>query len=426
MGARSTPITHSAGISATIDPLMGDDPDRGEQGERPQYTLYRSGSGRGPRSGAPPRPRAGDAAPNARRASGSGDGERPSYTLYRSGPRLLSRLRGGDGGLRPPRSEKTPRDGRRRLTWRRGLAYVALALGGWLVLSLILFLVSAQLERRNVSPGARAALTSSGFPLTSANTILVLGSDRRPRGTREPGALGGPSRSDTIMLLRVGGGHSARLSIPRDTVVPIPGHGSGKINAAYAYGGPRLAIRTVEDYLGVRVNHLVLVSFTNFPAFIDALGGIDFTVGKRCVRSLISGGNRNGGYTLYLHHGSNHLSGKEALALARTRHNSCDPNEDDLTRVRRQQQILAAIRGRLTSPLTFFRLPWVAWTAPKTIQTDMGGFSLLGLFAGIVTAGSPPTRVLRPSADVTLSDGERGLTVSPAQRRAAVRRFLRG
>ena len=82
-------------------------------------------------------------------------------------------------------------------------------------------------------------LDPAGYPLTSANNILVLGSDRRQKNSKEPGAeTTGPGRSDTIMLIRTGGGHAARLSIPRDTVVEIPGHGLQKINAAHEFGGP--------------------------------------------------------------------------------------------------------------------------------------------------------------------------------------------
>ena len=80
--------------------------------------------------------------------------------------------------------------------------------------------------------------------------FLVLGSDARPKGSKEPGASASGSRSDSILLMRIGGGKNARLSIPRDTIVDIPGHGPNKINAAYAFGGPALAVQTIEQYLG--------------------------------------------------------------------------------------------------------------------------------------------------------------------------------
>ncbi len=97
---------------------------------------------------------------------------------------------------------------------------------GWVVLSLILFLVSSHFERTPLPSNVSSVLDPSGYPLTSANNILVLGSDRRQKNSKEPGAeTTGFGRSDTIMLIRTGGGHAARLSIPRDTVVEIPGHG---------------------------------------------------------------------------------------------------------------------------------------------------------------------------------------------------------
>jgi LCP family protein required for cell wall assembly len=371
-------------------------------------------------------------------------GERPAYTLYRSKPRgLRERLSGEEagfdelhgGGPREPRSSRPPAPRRRLLprprprrgplTRGRELKWVALAIGAWLALSLVLFLVSAQIEQGKVSDDAKAALRSAGTMPFSANTILILGSDARPEGSKEPGANpGGPSRSDTIMLWRVGGGHAARLSIPRDTVVDIPGHGAQKINAAYAFGGAALSIRTIESYLGIPVNHVVEVDFTNFPKLVDALGGVTVTTGRVCAK--INGGRANGGVTLNLHSGEHHLNGRQALALARTRKNDCNPAEDDLTRARRQQQILSAMKSRLFAPTTFLRLPWVSWYTPKTMRTDMGGATLLSFFAAAATSGSPPVEVLRPSGFETLPDGGSGLVVSDADKQAAVRRFLDG
>jgi LCP family protein required for cell wall assembly len=295
----------------------------------------------------------------------------------------------------------------------------------WLALSLVVFLASAHFERTAPPSEVASVLDPSGFPLTSPNNILVLGSDRRPKGSKEPGAnTSGPSRSDTIMLIRTGGGHSARLSIPRDTVVEIPGHGLQKINAAYAFGGPALSISTVERYLGIPVNHLVEVNFENCPQLIDAMGGVDYTGG--CIVSEISGGSRNGGYTLRLTKGTHRLDGKQALALARTRKNRCAPNETDLQRAEHQQALFADMKSRLASFSSFMRLPLIAWNAPPAIVSDMSGPTLLGLFGALAIGGTPRTRVLRPSGSVTLADGEVGLTVSESDRRAAVARFLAG
>jgi LCP family protein required for cell wall assembly len=342
--------------------------------------------------------------------------DKPQYTVYRSRPRLPWRRE--DDGVAALRQEpgepRSPR--RRRITPRRVIAYLAGAIAAWLLVSLVLFLISAQIESAKISDAASAKLTGGRFPLTSPNTILVLGSDARTKGTKEPGAqtIGEPSRSDSILLLRVGGGANAQLSILRDTVVDIPGHGRGKINAAYAYGGPALAIETVESYLGIDINHLVEVNFENFPELIDALGGV--TVKTGCVRSDISGGRRNGGYSLRLKAGEHELNGEQALTLARTRKNQCRPAEDDHARVRRQQLILDAMKDKVTSFETFARLPWVSWAAPKAVRSDMSGPTLLGLIGAELTGGKSKRYVLTPI----------GLTVDDASKQRTVEKFLKG
>jgi LCP family protein required for cell wall assembly len=306
----------------------------------------------------------------------------------------------------------------------RVLRFLAFAVAAWVLVSAIVFLVSAQIQESKISSKAERQLSSGGFTLTSANTVLVLGSDARPKGTKEAGAnvIGSASRSDSILLMRVGGGANATLSIPRDTVVDIPGHGRNKINAALAIGGTALMVRTIEGYLGIDVNHVTEVDFENFPALIDALGGINIRTG--CVVSRINGGFRNGGYTLRLKSGKNHIDGKQALALARTRKNECNPSEDDLTRARRQQKIFAAIKSRAASPATFLRLPLVSWQAPKAVRSDMAGPNLLGLFGALAVGGSPPTRILKPSGNTTLPDGGSGLIVSEEEKQSEVDRFL--
>ena len=381
--------------------------------------------------------------------------DKPEYNVYRSRPRLR---RGDDGAppqeeLRELRGEPAPapeyevhraRRGPRlprlltrrhptvpgaktirRLTVGRIVFWALKAAFAWILLSAVVFLVSAQIQETKVSSAAENALSPTGYTLTSPNTILVLGSDARTKGLAEPGSrIGGPSRADSILLLRAGGGSAGRLSIPRDTVVDIPGHGQNKINAALAIGGTDLMIETVERFLGTDVNHVVEVDFANFPALIDAMGGIDIRTG--CVISRINGGYKNGGYTLRLPGGESHIDGKAALALARTRKNECKPSENDLTRARRQQKIFAAIKSRLLSVHTFIRLPWVSWRAPQAVRSDMAGPSLLGLFGAIATGGDPETVVLKPSGGVTLPDGGAGLVVDDAQKQRAVRRFLRG
>jgi LCP family protein required for cell wall assembly len=370
--------------------------------------------------------------------------DRP-YTTYKARPRFLQGRdddgidpRGGDGPdyeVHGRRRRFDPRGwlrrGRgtgtgRRLTLGRVLRFVAFAALAWMLVSAIVFLISAQIQESKISSKAEGQLSSGGFTLTSPNTVLMLGSDARPKGTKEAGAntIGSPSRSDSILLMRVGGGANATLSIPRDTVVDIPGHGRDKINAAYAIGGPALAIKTVESYLGIDVNHLVEVNFENFPQLIDSLGGVTYKGG--CVVSKINGGTRNGGYTLRLKAGEHEIDGKQALALARTRKNDCAKREDDRTRAHRQQKILGAIKDKVISLETFVRLPWVSWAAPRAVQSDMAGPSLLGLVGAELIGGAQKSRVLKASGGVTLPDGGAGLVVDDAEKQSAVQRFLKG
>ena len=352
------------------------------------------------------------------------DPEPPQYTRYRAGRRLF-RQRDGEERLELPPPARHTSGWRQRIT-RRHVALGLLALVvGWLGLSLVLFLLSSHFERVAPPSDVAAVLDPAGFPLTSANNILVLGSDRRQKNSKEPGAeTSGPGRSDTIMLLRIGGGHAARLSIPRDTVIEIPGHGLQKINAAHAFGGPALSISVIKRWLGIPINHLVEVNFENFPQLIDAMGGVDYT--GECIVSRIDGGFIRGGYTLRLSPGTHHLNGKQALALARTRENLCHPNQTDIQREEHQQQLFNAMKSRLLSPSSILRLPLIAWNAPPAIISDMSGPTLLGLFGALAISGSPPTRVLQPSGTTTLPGGEEGLTVSEAERRAATARFMSG
>jgi LCP family protein required for cell wall assembly len=226
------------------------------------------------------------------------------------------------------------------------------------------------------------------------------------------------------MLIRTGGGHSGRLSIPRDTLVEIPGHGLQKINAAYAIGGPALTIEVLKRLLGVKINHVVEMNFTTFPDLINAMGGITYT--GSCVFSRVDGGYSQGGVTLRLKAGTHHLNGKQTLALSRVRHNSCAPTENDLTREKRQQKVFAAIKSAALSFGGFLRLPWIAWDTPRAIRSDMDGPSLLELFGALAFGGTGSTELLSPTGQMTLPDGEQGLTITSAAVRADARRFLSG
>jgi LCP family protein required for cell wall assembly len=352
---------------------------------------------------------------------------KPQYTRYRAGRPVLPRRKDKD----KDKEKGLQVDNGAGTRWRRWakpkrIVLTLLALiAFWLVLSLVLFLLSSHFQRTSLPANVAGELNPSGNLLTSANNILVLGSDRRQKDSKEPGAeTTGPGRSDTIMLIRTGGGHAARLSIPRDTVVEIPGHGLEKINAAHEYGGPAESVSVIENWLHIPINHVVEVNFENFPQLIDAMGGVDYSGG--CIVSKLDGGAADGGFTLRLSSGTHHIDGEQALALARTRENLCAPNETDIQREEHQQALFNDMKSQLLSVSSFFRLPLIAWNAPPTIISDMSGPQLLGMFAALAITGTPPTRVLKPTGQTTLPGGEEGLTISEGARRADVARFMAG
>ncbi|MCL2418582.1 MAG: LCP family protein [Conexibacteraceae bacterium] len=356
--------------------------------------------------------------------------ERP-YTLYRSAPRsLTSRLRGetdaelearellmrdepprpprgGDGRGGGPDGPRPPRRGWRRIPgfgpstrplWHplRLLKFFVMACIFWVVLSAVLFFISAETKSGNLPGGSatEAALSSAGPMLFTPNNILILGLDVRPKtgySSQEAGANHSEANAatDSIMIWRVGGGTSRKLSIPRDTLTYVPcGAQSGmmKINAAWACGGPQNTIHVIERLTGIKINHMVVIDFANFIKFIDDIGGVTVKTPRIC--SEISGGAANGGFTLNLQPGYHHLTGEQAITLARTRHNSCNPAYNDFDRQLMQQQIVNAMKGQMLSVHAFIHLPWAAWDAPGAIQTDMGGLTMMQLFIASEIGGT--------------------------------------
>ena len=198
----------------------------------------------------------------------------------------------------------------------------------------------------NVNTPLQANNGPAPIPWDSANrvTILVMGLDYRDWEGE------GPSRTDTMMLLTMDPvtRTAGMLSIPRDLWVNIPGFDYGKINTAYFLGelynldggGPGLAIKTVEDLLGIDINYYAQIDFSAFENFIDQIGGIDVEVPYELTVDPIGPGN-----TVTLPAGPNHLNGPTALAYARNR----DTIGSDFDRADRQQQVIMAVFDQLTS-----------------------------------------------------------------------------
>jgi LCP family protein required for cell wall assembly len=177
-------------------------------------------------------------------------------------------------------------------------------------------------------------------------TVLVMGMDQRP------GEFGTAYRTDTMILIsldpktnRVG-----MLSIPRDLFVDIPGYGLQRVNTAYGLGelsgpggGPQLAMQTIQYNFGIRVNEYVVVNFESFIKVIDLIGGVNVYVDQAIYDPEYP--DMNYGYDpFYIEAGWHQMDGTTALKYARTRHST-----DDIDRGRRQQQVLYAIRDKVTA-----------------------------------------------------------------------------
>ena len=200
-------------------------------------------------------------------------------------------------------------------------------------------------------------------------TFLLVGSDTRSETA--PGEVPA-GRSDAIMLARFTADrqHAQVISIPRDSWVDIPGHGMNKINASYSFGGPTLLISTVEQLTQVRIDHYVTIDFDGLIQVTDDLGGVDVVVAETTT---------NEGVTFSA--GLNHLDGEQARWYLAQRYGL--PG-GDFDRVRRQQQYLQAMFGKLFSSSTFtdpgrLDAALLTVTSAVTIDDTLGNAELLGL-----------------------------------------------
>jgi LCP family protein required for cell wall assembly len=319
--------------------------------------------------------------------------EEKPYRVYRGG-----RAKGKVPTVRPARVQS--HDGRdevaeyrgpgtatpKRPHWGRRIALVL----GLIVLFLVVwgvlgwFSISGGVSDANkrLAPDAKAVLTKqSGLLVSHSTTVLMLGTDNSNLASRA-----GDMHSDSIMLLRTDPSHHRLyyLSIPRDIEVPIPGHGTQKINTAFQIGGPELALQTIHDFTGLDINHVIVVNFGDFKDLIDALGGIDVNVPKPirsnrfdCPYSTQARCQQWPGWRF--EKGEQHMGGQRALIYSRIRENMLDPSETDVTRGARQQAVIDAVTSKLASVSTFFKLPFDGGSYVKPLTTDLSTSQLVQL-----------------------------------------------
>ncbi|TDD82100.1 LytR family transcriptional regulator [Actinomadura darangshiensis] len=249
---------------------------------------------------------------------------------------------------------------RRRRRWPK-------VLGGILAVILLIivggyFYLDSRLKRESVLvdyPGRVAD--------TPGTNWLIVGSDSREGLSKDDqkrlatGFAGG-RRTDSMMLLHYGSGGTSLISLPRDSYLPIPGHGSNKLNAAFSFGGPKLLVQTVEKATDVHIDHYAEIGFNGFVGVVDAVGGVNI-----CVKEPIK--DKKAG--LDLKAGCQDLSGGQALGYVRTRKFA----RADLERVEHQRQFFGALMKKSTSPGTLlnpFRSVPLAMNATSNFLVDDG------------------------------------------------------
>lgn len=272
----------------------------------------------------------------------------------------------------PPPSARRPvasSRGRRRFRlgwlWLLLLAYVvylvAVPVYAWLNVSTVD--VDPQGDRPAEQPGT---------------TYLVVGSDARE-------GLAG-QRTDTIMLLHTGDGPPLLMSVPRDSLVAVPGHDVTKINAAFAYGGADLLVQTIEGSTGIRIDHFVEIGFEGLVKLVDAVGGITICPDTAMKDPLAH---------LDIPKGCQQADGATALGYARSRHSQ---NLGDIDRARHQREVVSAIGNEVVNwrtvvnPVRYWR---VVTGAASSVQ---------------VSDGTGPVAAARFAYAMTKVDGSSGLT----------------
>jgi LCP family protein required for cell wall assembly len=226
---------------------------------------------------------------------------------------------------------------------------------------------------------------------TSGYNYLLVGSDSREgltQAQKKKYATGSAegNRTDTIMLVHVSesGGKPVMVSLPRDSYVPVPGHGSNKINAAYAFGGPKLLTNTVEQVTGIHVDGYIEIGLGGFAGVVDSVGGVDLCV-ARDMKDKLAG--------IDLKKGCQTLDGGNALGYVRSRHE--DPL-GDIGRAARQRQFLGALMKKAATPSTVL-IPWR--------YKAFADASAAGLAVGRETGIMDAVRVLQAMRSVSNDEG---------------------
>ncbi len=258
---------------------------------------------------------------------------------------LPTTRRPGSGGAQPPPPPRPTRRGgpsspppSRPVRRRPRLGWVKLVLLLWVVFLVAVPLWAwSKIEKVDADP-------KDGRPDSQpGHTYLLVGSDSREGLSKKERRDFGTGtaegrRTDTIMLLHTGAGPNLLLSVPRDSIVEVPGYGTTKVNAAYAYGGPKLLVKTLENETGIRIDSYVEIGFAGFVNVVDAVGGVEICP-KQAMKDPLA--------KLDIEKGCQEVDGPTALGYARSRKIS---TLGDIDRAQRQREVVSAVGAKAASP----------------------------------------------------------------------------
>ena len=291
----------------------------------------------------------------------------------------------GSGG-QPPGGTRTPpvppRPAPRKRRWRPRFRVGLIPL---LLLLVLVYLAGVplyhwtQIEKVDAEPGGNRPGDQPG------TNYLIVGSDKaddltdEQREVLKTGERGG-TNTDTIIVLHTGSGGRTMMSIPRDTLTEVPGHGTQMINAAFAIDGAPLLVSSVEQLTGIHIDHYVELGFGSVINTVDAFGGVEICPTQDMVDPLAR---------LDVKKGCQEVDGLTALAYSRSRHVTA---LSDLDRVARQREVISALGDEALTPWTFIN-PVRYWginaAASGAVRVDEGMNPVdLGRFALAMTGDS--------------------------------------
>jgi len=254
--------------------------------------------------------------------------------------------------------------------------------------------------------------------------LVVVGLDAGVNGDGKNVSLGGPQRTDTILLISVDTDTSevAVISIPRDTRVRIPGRpGYEKINHAHAYGGIQLLIQTLSDFLEIPIHYYVRTDLTGFASMVDKLGGVEIEIERRMLYE-----DPLQGLKIDLYPGKQVLDGEKALQYVRFRGYA----DADIGRIRAQQNFINAFLKKFFQMKTIWQIPSLAQDLIKYVDTNLSPNEIL-LFSKMALSINRESikMAILPGTDKWITDGGQTLSYWVADARETKRlidEYVRG